>query len=132
MLFTVAGIIGEHATLVNDSQLVKDIPGELSSMSRHLPAAALHGRGGDPHPVRPIEPSEMVQWEQHLEEGEKQAIEAAEALYVAREDKEGESEASSSSARSHRRRRQLAEHHKHFLRGTGPENPKTQTTIIAP
>ena len=104
VLFTVAGIIGEHTTLVNDSQLVK--AGELNSMSRHLPGRALHRRGGDPRPVRPIEPSEMVQWEQHQEEEEKQS--KRQALYDSWQSTTNTSWGE-----------------------TGPESPKTQTTIAS-
>ena len=81
-LFTVAGIIGEHAPLEDDSRLVRDIAGELHSMSRHLPGGALHQ-------LRPLPPSDMVQWERHLQKEEQEAREAAEAPVDAPEGEAG-------------------------------------------
>ena len=74
-----AGIIGEHASLEDDSRLVRDIAGELHSISRHLPRGALHRSRGE-NLLRPIPPFGMVQWERHLQEEEQEAREAAEAL----------------------------------------------------
>ena len=98
-------------------------------MSRHLPKGALHWSGGDPQSIRPLVPAEMVQWELDLQDEEQEAREAAEALV---EERDSRSEQSSSpSAHSHRRQRQLAEHHKHYLGATSPENQMRRKTATA-
>ena len=45
VLFSIAGIVREHAILKDDAQLVKDVAGELNYMSRHMPGGALHASG---------------------------------------------------------------------------------------
>ena len=115
VLLTVADIIGEHATLEDDSRQVQDIGGELHSMSRHLPGGAFHQLGGRPAPLR----NGNVICQLKNEKPKKQPNPWGEV----QKDENVSGSQSSSSARSHRRRRLLAEHRKHVLGGDKSREP---------
>ena len=120
VLFTVAGIIGEHAPLVDESPLVRDIAVELHSMSRHLREGAHHQPVETHQPLQHLAPPEMMQWERHLQEEEQEARGAAESLIEERDDTRSES--SSLSARSQRQHRSWRSTISTSWVGTNPES----------
>ena len=115
VLFTVAGIIREHATSEDDSRLLRGIAGELHSI-----ADTFSGEPYTPGAKTSFGPSRRLTWGKRRS---RRHTKRRKGLVDAPEEEAGSPSQSSSSAHSHRRRRLLAEHHRHFLLGDRSREP---------